>query len=114
VPFQNKDPSAIDVVQFILESCLLRRDKTMRDVDGQMIVELPPKTVEFEYLKFSESERKVYDQLYTAIKRQYLGYSKGSCFDHLVARVRLADLALPRNHQPARSARISAKSSPFL
>lgn len=45
MPFQKSDPAAIEVVQFILESCLLRRDKTMRDVDGKLIVELPEKVV---------------------------------------------------------------------
>lgn len=33
------------MVQYILESCLLRREKTMRDRDGKLIVDLPPKTV---------------------------------------------------------------------
>lgn len=45
LPFLARDPKAIEVVQVILESVLLRREKNMRDADGRMIVELPPKEV---------------------------------------------------------------------
>lgn len=45
MPFLSRDPKAIEVVQVILESILLRREKTMRDQDGNRIVELPPKEV---------------------------------------------------------------------
>lgn len=44
-PFLNRDPKALEVVQVILESVLLRREKTMRDSSGRMIVDLPPKEV---------------------------------------------------------------------
>lgn len=47
IPFLNQDPKALNVVQYILESCLLRREKTMRDRDGKLIVDLPPKTVSY-------------------------------------------------------------------
>jgi DNA repair protein RAD5 len=47
IPFLASDPKAIEVVQIILESVLLRREKSMRDVDGKKIVELPPKEVCF-------------------------------------------------------------------
>ena len=45
LPFLSRDPKAIEVVQVILETVLLRREKTMRDRDGKRIVELPPKEV---------------------------------------------------------------------
>lgn len=45
VPFLDRDPKAIEIVQVILESILLRREKNMRDVDGKMIVDLPAKEV---------------------------------------------------------------------
>ena len=45
LPFLNRDPKALEVVQVILESVLLRREKTMRDRDGNMIVQLPEKEV---------------------------------------------------------------------
>lgn len=44
-PFLAQDPKALDVVQFILEQCLLRREKGMKDRDGRPIVDLPLKTV---------------------------------------------------------------------
>lgn len=47
LPFLSRDPKAIEVVQVILETVLLRREKTMRDRDGKRIVELPPKEVRF-------------------------------------------------------------------
>lgn len=45
LPFAERDPKAIEIVQVILESILLRREKTMRDSDGKKIVDLPPKEV---------------------------------------------------------------------
>lgn len=45
MPFLAHDPKAIEIVQVILESILLRREKNMRDVDGNKIVELPSKEV---------------------------------------------------------------------
>ena len=53
LPFLNHDPKAIEVVQVILESVLLRREKSMRDRDGKLIVELPSK--EESYPFFPES-----------------------------------------------------------
>ena len=45
LPFLAHDPKAIEIVQVILESILLRREKNMRDSDGKRIVDLPPKEV---------------------------------------------------------------------
>lgn len=45
LPFLARDPKAIEIVQVILESILLRRDKNMRDIEGNKIVDLPPKEV---------------------------------------------------------------------
>ena len=45
LPFLAREPKAIEAVQIILESVLLRREKNMRDSDGRRIVELPPKEV---------------------------------------------------------------------
>jgi len=38
-------PKALEIVQVILESVLLRREKNMRDNDGKRIVDLPAKEV---------------------------------------------------------------------
>ena len=71
-PFQAKSTKALDVVQVILESVLLRREKRMKDKDGKPIVELPPKTIEVRELEFTELERKIYDNVY---RRAYLQFA---------------------------------------
>ncbi|KAF9011125.1 SNF2 family N-terminal domain-containing protein [Cyathus striatus] len=59
------------IVQVILESILLRREKNMLDTDGNRIVELPPKEVTVEKLEFSPLERKIYDSIYSSVKRNF-------------------------------------------
>ncbi|RDB29142.1 DNA repair protein RAD5 [Hypsizygus marmoreus] len=71
LPFLARDPKAIEIVQVILESILLRREKNMRDTDGNKIVELPTKEVVVENLEFSPLERKIYDQIYISAKRDF-------------------------------------------
>ncbi|KAG8919048.1 DNA helicase rad5 [Tulasnella sp. 408] len=70
-PFLNHDPKCLDVVQIVLESVLLRREKTMKDRDGRSIVSLPPKEVKTETLEFSPAERKIYDSIYADAKHAY-------------------------------------------
>ncbi|WVQ88936.1 DNA repair protein RAD5 [Cryptococcus gattii] len=72
VPFLNQDHKALNVVQYILESCLLRREKTMRDKDGRLIVDLPPKTVEIKVLQFSRTERQIYKFLEERAKKRFI------------------------------------------
>lgn len=45
LPFLARDQKAIEIVQVILESILLRREKNMRDSEGNKIVDLPAKEV---------------------------------------------------------------------
>ncbi|KAJ2918384.1 hypothetical protein MD484_g2007, partial [Candolleomyces efflorescens] len=71
LPFLARDPKAIEIVQVILESILLRRDKNMRDAEGNRIVDLPPKEEVFEYLEFAPLERKIYDSIYVTAKRNF-------------------------------------------
>ncbi|KAF5323584.1 hypothetical protein D9611_005558 [Ephemerocybe angulata] len=71
LPFLARDPKAIEIVQVILESILLRRDKNMRDIEGNKIVDLPPKEEVFEYLEFTPIERKFYDSIYHTAKRNF-------------------------------------------
>lgn len=60
-PFEKKDyKQAFDVVSSILEPVLLRRTKQMRGADGKPLVELPPKEVTIEKVKFNEYEDKLY------------------------------------------------------
>lgn len=72
IPFLNQDPKAINVVQYILESCLLRREKNMRDKDGRLVVDLPPKTVDVQVLNFSRAERQIYKQLENRARRRFI------------------------------------------
>ncbi|OSX66957.1 hypothetical protein POSPLADRAFT_1175676 [Postia placenta MAD-698-R-SB12] len=71
LPFLARDPKAVEVVQIILESVLLRRTKDMRDTDGKKIVELPSKEIVVESLEFSPLERKIYDSLYSDAKKNF-------------------------------------------
>jgi DNA repair protein RAD5 len=71
VPFLARDPKAIEVVQVILESVLLRREKNMRDNCGKRIVELPAKEVTVDTLLFTPAEQKIYDSIYNAAKRNF-------------------------------------------
>ncbi|KAF8512694.1 SNF2 family N-terminal domain-containing protein [Gautieria morchelliformis] len=71
LPFLNRDPKAVEIVQVILESVLLRREKNMRDRDGNRIVELPAKEVTVVHLDFSPVERKIYDSMYMDAKNNF-------------------------------------------
>ncbi|KAH9910501.1 SNF2 family N-terminal domain-containing protein, partial [Epithele typhae] len=71
LPFLARDRKAVEVVQIILESVLLRREKDMLDSDGKKIVELPAKEIKVERLDFSPLERKIYDSLYSDAKKDF-------------------------------------------
>ncbi|TRM65841.1 SNF2 family N-terminal domain-containing protein [Schizophyllum amplum] len=71
LPFLAHDHKAIEVVQTILESVLLRREKNMRDADGKRIVDLPPKEVVVDELLFSAMERKIYDSIFSSVKKDF-------------------------------------------
>ncbi|KAF7307476.1 DNA repair protein [Mycena indigotica] len=89
LPFLAHDPKAIEIVQIILESILLRREKTMLDTNGKRIVELPPKEVVVEYLDFSSLERRIYDSLFNSAKRDFLRLDAkglvGKNYTHILA-----------------------------
>ncbi|KAL4070532.1 SNF2 family N-terminal domain-containing protein [Scleroderma citrinum] len=71
VPFLARDRKAIEIVQVILESVLLRREKNMRDSDGKRIIELPAKEVSVESLQFTPAERMIYDSIFDTAKRNF-------------------------------------------
>ncbi|KAL7334471.1 DNA helicase rad5 [Mucor circinelloides] len=64
MPFEKQDPSALSAVQAVLEPIVLRRTKAMRDHKGELMVPLPPKSVNIEYLTFNPHEQDIYDALY--------------------------------------------------
>lgn len=59
------------MVQVILETILLRREKTTKDKDGNPIVQLPSKTTNIEYLDLSTHETKLYDAIFRNVKKDY-------------------------------------------
>jgi DNA repair protein RAD5 len=44
----------------------------MRDKDGRLIVDLPPKTVDLQVLDFSRPERAIYKRLEDRAKRRFI------------------------------------------
>ncbi|VEU22419.1 DEKNAAC103580 [Brettanomyces naardenensis] len=54
---------AFSLLKSILDPILLRRTKNQRDHNGNLLVELPPKEVVIERLKFNEKEEVIYNWL---------------------------------------------------
>ena len=72
VPFESKDfIRALNVVQTVLEPLVLRRTKDMKTPDGEALVPLPPKIITVEEIELSETERDVYDLIFTRAKRAF-------------------------------------------
>ncbi|KAI1490146.1 DNA repair protein rad-5, partial [Biscogniauxia mediterranea] len=72
VPFESKDfMRALDVVQTVLEPLVMRRTKDMKTPDGQLLVPLPPKTIEIVDVELSKAERAVYDHIFTKAQRTF-------------------------------------------
>ena len=70
VPFESGDfMRALDVVQTVLEPLVMRRTKDMKTPDGQPLVPLPPKQIEIVKVELSQTEREVYDYIFTKAKR---------------------------------------------
>ncbi|OZJ06532.1 hypothetical protein BZG36_00582 [Bifiguratus adelaidae] len=71
VPFENKDPKAFSVLQTVLEPLLLRRTKAMKDANGNPLVPLPKRTIDIEYLDFSDQEKDIYEALWSDSKTKF-------------------------------------------
>ncbi|KAK9897185.1 hypothetical protein P389DRAFT_209711 [Cystobasidium minutum MCA 4210] len=71
IPFQNKDSSAGSIVLEIMRNLLLRREKSMKDKDGNPIVPLPPKKFIMHELSLSRDEQRIYDKVKEDAKKQY-------------------------------------------
>lgn len=70
-PFASQNAKALDIVQAILSSILLRREKSTRDRNGRPIVDLPEKTLDTQHLRFSETEREIYLSVYERARMRY-------------------------------------------
>jgi DNA repair protein RAD5 len=67
-PFQSKGyVQALSVVQTVMEPLLLRRTKNMKQPDGTPLVQLPPKTISIQRIKFSEDEQALYSWIFARI-----------------------------------------------
>ncbi|KAI3401774.1 hypothetical protein diail_8152 [Diaporthe ilicicola] len=72
VPFEAGNfVKALDVVQTVLEPLVMRRTKDMRTPDGTPLVDLPPKSIEVVDIELSETERQIYDFVYTRAKKTF-------------------------------------------
>jgi DNA repair protein RAD5 len=72
VPFESKDfVRALNVVQTVLEPLVLRRTKDMKTPDGEALVPLPPRTITIHEVDLSQTERDVYDLIFTRAKRAF-------------------------------------------
>ncbi|ORY95501.1 SNF2 family N-terminal domain-domain-containing protein [Syncephalastrum racemosum] len=71
IPFERKDPKALNAVKSVLEPLVLRRTKNMRTRNGELLVPLPKKTINVAYLRFSAAEQDIYDSLYTDSKVKF-------------------------------------------
>lgn len=81
-PFANQSPRALEIVQAILTSILLRREKSMKDKDGRPIVELPERTLDTNYLPFSDAEREIYNNVYDRARARYLRLAAQGIIGH--------------------------------
>ena len=70
-PFASQNAKALDIVQAILSSLLLRREKHTPGPDGRPIVDIPPKTWDTQHLTFSATERDIYLSVYDRARTQY-------------------------------------------
>ena len=72
VPFESGNfVRALDVVQTVLEPLVMRRTKDMKTPDGEPLVPLPPKQIDIVEVELSETERSVYDYIFTRAKRTF-------------------------------------------
>lgn len=72
VPFESGNfVKALDVVQTVLEPLVMRRTKDMKMANGEALVALPPKHIEVVQVELSETEREIYDYIFTRAKRTF-------------------------------------------
>ncbi|KAF9100697.1 DNA helicase rad5 [Mortierella sp. AM989] len=84
IPFESKDKDkAIKVITSVLEPLVLRRTKTTKDENGNSIIMLPERTIEIEYLNFSEQENDIYQALFKDGKTKFNHYCRaGTVLKH--------------------------------
>ena len=72
VPFESKDfVRALNVVQTVLEPLVLRRTKDMKTPQGEALVPLPSRSITIHEVELTQTERDVYDLIFTRAKRAF-------------------------------------------
>ena len=72
VPFENREyVRALNVVQTVLESLVIRRTKMMKTPDGEPLVPLPKRTITIEEVDLSEHERAIYDFIHRRVRQAF-------------------------------------------
>ncbi|KAK7735345.1 DNA helicase rad5 [Cytospora paraplurivora] len=72
VPFESGNfVKALDVVQTVLEPLVMRRTKDMKTPDGDALVALPQKHIEIVDVELSDTERQIYDHIFTRAKKTF-------------------------------------------
>ncbi|ETW09806.1 hypothetical protein H310_00284 [Aphanomyces invadans] len=75
LPYEKGQQCALVRLKAILQPILLRRTKYSRDpVTNELIVQLPPKSIETIRLEFSREERQFYQAVYTKSQGEFYGY----------------------------------------
>uniref|UniRef100_A0A060T5S8 DNA repair protein RAD5 n=1 Tax=Blastobotrys adeninivorans TaxID=409370 RepID=A0A060T5S8_BLAAD len=71
-PFESKGyVQAMNVVQSVMEPIVLRRTKDMKQSDGSPLVQLPPKTISIQRIKFSEDEHDLYKFVFARARSSF-------------------------------------------
>ena len=69
-PVKNKDSRGYERLNIILQKVLLRRTKMQTNKDGARLINLPPRSVLVEKIKFSPKEREMYENYYMAARNK--------------------------------------------
>lgn len=70
-PHEKGDPRGIARLKAVLHPLLLRRTKTMKDVNGKRILDIPPLREEIVRLQFTPEERDIYNSLFHKSKTKF-------------------------------------------
>jgi SNF2 family DNA or RNA helicase len=69
-PFEKKDKRAAEALQSVIAELVIRRTKDKK-INGEHIVQLPPKRINIVELEFSEAENRFYNALYDYAKGKF-------------------------------------------
>eukprot|EP01137_Pigoraptor_chileana_P007773 Opistho-2@53784 len=73
-PLERRDPAALDALQAVMQSLLLRRTKDQKAADGRPLVELPPRDIRIVRIPFGKGEADFYDAIYSRSRTRFSEY----------------------------------------